>query len=129
MILIPFVVVIIIIECVLRLSNGAFDWQGIVYVRIKGEWRGVCHNSFDEIDAMVACRQLGYDNVLIFGIFREVNPIKYWIDDLQCSGSENKLCDCPSSGIGQVDGCGAYNGVEVSCSCKPYAHMQLSNVS
>lgn len=38
--------------------------QGRLEVKYKGEWGTVCANDFENIDAEVACRQLGYWCVL-----------------------------------------------------------------
>lgn len=77
----------------------------------------MCENGFDEVDAGVACRQLGYSDFYTYNIFADVMSDKYWLENLQCSGSEEKLCACPSNGIGQ-ESCGEFAGVRVSCLCK-----------
>lgn len=111
----------IFIECSIRLSGGEYDWEGTIYIRVKGEWGGVCKMEFDLVDARVACRQLGYsdafsDDSSLNG-FNEVTSGKYWLENLQCVGTEGKLCECPSNGIGQVS-CDEFQGISVTCSCK-----------
>ena len=100
------------------MSDGEYDWEGLLYVRIKGEERGVCQNEFDQTDARVACQQLGFADAFSFNPYEMISSNKYWLDNLQCTGSEEKLCQCPSNGIGQVDNCGTYDGVRVTCKCK-----------
>ncbi len=99
------------------MSDGEYDWEGTVYVRIRGEWRGVCLNGFDLTDANVACRQLGYGSALQVSAYIEVESgDDYWLENLQCDGSESQLCECPSNGIGQ-ETCGEFEGVAVTCLC------------
>ena len=33
--------------------------SGIIELSIRGEWRGVCDNDWNDVDAKVACRELG----------------------------------------------------------------------
>ena len=99
------------------MSGGVYDWEGTVYVRITGEWRGVCQNGFDLTDANVVCRQLGYGSAFQASAYKEVDSgDKYWLENLQCDGSENELCECPSNGIGQ-ETCDVFEGVAVTCLC------------
>ena len=41
-----------------RINGG--ESSGIVEVLIDGEWRWICGSGWDDIDAQVVCRQLGY---------------------------------------------------------------------
>ena len=103
-----------VLDCSLRLQNGTHPWEGVLYVRIKNEWRAVCDDRWDLIDAKVACRQLGYADALKSQHGKAVTTPNYWINNLQCSGNENILCDCPSG----IVNCGAHEGAYAACACK-----------
>ncbi|VDI27796.1 Hypothetical predicted protein, partial [Mytilus galloprovincialis] len=69
--------------------------QGRLEIHFKGEWGTVCDNHFENIDAEVACRQLGYCS----GIMQPKLLIRdghgqIWMNDVKCLGSERKLQNC-----------------------------------
>ena len=45
----------------IRLVGGSNSMEGCVEVCTGGAWRTVCVDHWDNTDAGVACRQLGYD--------------------------------------------------------------------
>ena len=38
------------------------------------------------------------------GVFEEGQPVKYWLDDVQCEGDEQSLFDCPRFGRARIMG-------------------------
>ena len=42
----------------LRLTNGLHKYAGRVEMYWNSEWRAVCYDGWDELDAQVVCRQL-----------------------------------------------------------------------
>ena len=94
----------------LRLMGGSSDLEGRVEVFHNGRWGTVCDDLWDDRDAAVACRQLGYHGGTAvvrtsrrFGGFGEgTGPI--YLDDVQCRGNENRLIDCPRRGWARTIG-------------------------
>ncbi|CAC5416879.1 unnamed protein product [Mytilus coruscus] len=74
----------------------------------NGTWGTVCDDSFDDIDAQVACRQLGYKNQ------KKIFKRKIWLDDVDCSGAEKKLSHCTHAGWG-VENCFRGENVKIKC--------------
>lgn len=62
----------------------------------NGFWGTVCDDSWDQLDAQVVCRQLGYNDGgdardrAYFG--QGSGPI--WLDNMNCAGTESSLSDC-----------------------------------
>ena len=44
----------------MRLVEGTREWNGRLEVCINRQWGSVCERYFEEIDARVVCRELGY---------------------------------------------------------------------
>ena len=46
----------------IRLTGGNFSNQGLLEIYCNGEWGTVCDDGFSSTEALVACRQLGYND-------------------------------------------------------------------
>ena len=46
----------------IRLQGGDYSNEGLVEVYCNGQWGTICSTGFDDTDASVICKQLGYDN-------------------------------------------------------------------
>ena len=108
-----------------RLVGGSNQYEGRVEVCINDQWGTVCDDSWDNTDATVVCKQLGYaytGSKLCLTVFRLLwylrqiplgitagrayssanfgngsGPI--FLDDVQCTSSSSRLLECPSSPI------------------------------
>ena len=55
----------------LRLINGLSQYEGRVEIFWNSEWKAICNDEWDQLDAVVVCRQLGHlpTSVQIHGIY------------------------------------------------------------
>ncbi|XP_071844717.1 scavenger receptor cysteine-rich domain-containing protein DMBT1-like isoform X12 [Apostichopus japonicus] len=101
----------------IRLSGGGDPNVGQVQVFIFGRWGSVCSDYWDINDAQVACRQLGYPGAV------EIKRGDYYgegwdpvlMDDVQCTGEEETLSDCPRNPPGRHDCDYRYESASVIC--------------
>ena len=85
---------------VLEVENGAV-------------WRGVCDDGFNAMAAKVACRQLGKPfGAAAFSSIAGVDA--FWLDDLNCTGSEANLFACLHSTVG-VENCTTTDNIRLVC--------------
>ena len=56
------------VEGELRLEGSEVDYEGRLEIYHSGQWGTVCSHGFDNLDARVACRNLGlgFVSVLLF---------------------------------------------------------------
>ncbi len=97
------------------------EGRDMVEIYHDDEWRGVCDDFWGPADAQVVCRQLGYDPVNAEAVrpLDGPSPVKMWLDDVGCDGSEEKLIDCGHSGWGRHNcGPGEYAGVRCGAKAK-----------
>ncbi|CAC5366311.1 PRSS12 [Mytilus coruscus] len=97
----------------LRLNNSTRYYEGRLEIYLNGTWGTVCDDHFSDIDAAVACRQLGYRTGIVvssniitdgFGII--------WLDDVSCTGTESKLMNCTYT---EKHNCGHNEDVGIRC--------------
>ena len=99
-----------------RLVGGAGVHEGTVQVWVNGEWGTVCDDSWDDTDAAVVCKQLGFSGGTQhqrakFG--QGSGSIMY--DDVHCTGNEANLASCPKGrGVGSHN-CGHSEDAGVTC--------------
>ncbi|KAA8584127.1 hypothetical protein FQN60_015335 [Etheostoma spectabile] len=83
-----------------RLVAGESRKEGRVEVFINGQWGSVCDDGWNDVNAGVVCRQLGFTGVAkarSMAYFGEgQGPIH--LDNVRCSGAETSLGQCPAVG-------------------------------
>uniref|UniRef100_A0A8C5ZC78 SRCR domain-containing protein n=1 Tax=Marmota marmota marmota TaxID=9994 RepID=A0A8C5ZC78_MARMA len=101
----------------LRLVDGGSHCAGRVEILQQGSWGSICDDSWDLNNADVVCRQLGCGVALkatVSAHFGEGSgPI--WLDELNCTGEEAHVWQCPSQGWGQHN-CSHKEDAGVICS-------------
>ncbi|KAJ8034719.1 Neurotrypsin [Holothuria leucospilota] len=80
----------------IRLVDGDSEYEGRVEIFLNNEWGTIGDDNWDNDDADVVCRQLGYTlggtayKDAYFG--RGTGPI--WLDNIGCTGNEGNLLSC-----------------------------------
>ena len=87
-------------------------------VNYNGEWGTVCDDGWDDTDAGVVCRQLGFGSsgtaIGSAGFGQGSGSI--WLDSVTCTGSESTLASCGHLGINITRYCSHAEDAGVRCS-------------
>ena len=115
----------IIPDGTIRLVGGRDEYEGRVEVSYGGVYGTVCDDLWDDRDAMVVCRVLGYRGGIGYrgrgsasghSPQHEFGPGvgKILLDDVECRGDEDSLLSCYHDGIG-VNDCNHNEDAGVKC--------------
>ena len=108
----------IFIGILVRLVGGISYNEGRVEVNYNGEWGTVCDDGWDNTDAGVVCRQLGFGTSgTAIGSARFGRGLgSIWLDSVTCTGNESTLAGCGHLGVGVTRSCSHYEDAGVRCS-------------
>ncbi|XP_033115377.1 soluble scavenger receptor cysteine-rich domain-containing protein SSC5D-like [Anneissia japonica] len=103
----------------IRLAGGSSIYEGRVEVNHNGVWGTVCNDGWDELEARVVCRNLGFGDPvrsIIGESFRfsanDSQPIL--LDEVECYGLEPSLSLCSYWPIG-IHNCEHSEDVAIEC--------------
>ena len=105
-----------VVDASIRIVGGTNEREGRVEIMYQGIWGTVCDNGWDDIDATVVCRELGYShgNATRQAQFGSgTGPV--WLHQVGCLGNESKLSHCIHTGAGNTIGCSHAQDVGVQC--------------
>ena len=102
------------IDVAVRLVGGSSYNEGRVEVNYNGEWGTVCDDGWDDTDAGVVCRQLGFGSSGTVAGFGQGSGITL-LDSILCTGSESILASCGHLGINVTKSCNHSNDAGVRC--------------
>ncbi|XP_013420196.1 deleted in malignant brain tumors 1 protein-like [Lingula anatina] len=110
-----------------RLVDGSCVSEGRVEVFHNGEWGTVCDDGWDDNDARVVCRMLGYKNN--YSVSLSVSHFgggtgTILMDNVACSGNEASIKDCGHNGW-RSHNCGHYEDAGVRCSTAGPAGVEV----
>ena len=86
-------------------------------VNYNGEWGTVCDDGWDDTDASVVCRQLGFGSsgraIGSAGFGQGSGPI--WLNSVTCTGNESTLASCGHAGVAIIRDCVHLKDASVKC--------------
>ncbi len=103
-------------------SSVEYTLSGQVKVLYEGTWSTICGAGWDDQDATVVCRQLGFQkgqahSGALYGRSAGITAVR----DVQCSGTETTFQDCHYRVWGQVN---CSDNAAVECTCESYYNNQ-----
>lgn len=102
------------------LSGGPTNNTGEVLVRFMNSTGRVCSDTWNDTDAKVFCRELGfqfgkaYEHFLFNNYYYYSSTGPFWMTDVNCQGTESSLRDCPKA-LGGVSQCNSGKAAGVLC--------------
>ena len=113
----------------MRLVGGSSYNEGRVEVYYNGGWGTVCNNGWDEEDANIVCRQLGFElsKLADFGLAAKDQIL---LDNVMCSSNDTILASCGHYGVNIRVRCNSNNykvaGVKCYGECLNIFYVHLN---
>jgi len=103
---------------IVKLENGSSYNEGRVEVYYNSHWGTVCDDGWDDTDAGVVCRQLGFGSsgIAIGSARFGQGSGSIWLDNVMCTGNESTLVSCGHLGVGVTRNCAHFEDAGVRCS-------------
>ncbi|XP_010214664.1 PREDICTED: antigen WC1.1-like [Tinamus guttatus] len=110
----------------LRLVHRRNRCEGRVEMLLHGTWSRVLDDQWDLNDASVVCRQLQCGVAVNFtgSAHYGEGSGQIWLDDVNCSGGEAALWDCPARPWGQHN---CRHGKDAGVICSDFVSLRLEN--
>ena len=99
----------------IRLVGYIYEHEGTVEILYQGTWGTICDDGWDDNDATVVCRELGFLNGIATRPLFIFNSGPVWLRQVECLGNESKLSQCPHNGVGNVGNCSHAQDIGVQC--------------
>ena len=105
------------LEISLRLVGGSSYNEGRVEVYYNGEWGTVCDDGWDDTDAGVVCRQLGFGSsgTSYSDAYFGQGSGSIWLDNIDCTGNELTLVSCGHLGVNVTRSCSHNEDAGIRC--------------
>ena len=86
------------------MANGTNEKEGRVEIYWNNQWSTVCDDIWDDNDATVICKQLGYNrgSARVSAYFGEGSGL-ILLDNVNCNGRESSIFDCRYNNFGEHD--------------------------
>ena len=108
---------ICLIDILVRLAGGSSYNEGRVELYYNTQWGTVCDDGWDDTDAGVVCRQLGFGSsgraIGSAGFNEQSGPAL--LDSVLCTGNEITLTSCGHLGINITRSCTHNGNATVRC--------------
>ena len=110
----------------MKLVGGSSYNEGRVVIYYNYRWGTVCDDGWDDTDAGVVCRQLGFGSsgTAIGSASFGQGSGSIWLNSVTCTGNESILASCGHLGVGITSSCTHNEDAGVRCSGdgKKYLH-------
>ncbi|XP_050402747.2 scavenger receptor cysteine-rich type 1 protein M160 isoform X1 [Patella vulgata] len=108
-----------------KLTGGVSNSQGIVNIKINGQWGTICDSYFSRNDAKVVCKQLGYldGTAKSRSMYGNGTGLAY-LRSPRCTGSESSIWNCPISGFNVTTRSCLNHNYDARVACTGYVRLQ-----